>query len=158
IEIVIDELDAEQGEELTAMQPDDEAAPVSTQESDALMDRINGIEQAFSAAVGESRARQLLGKHEASAQQKAMLAMNMRLARLESLLADQAALRALHQPQQAPVSEPTAMTDPAPAPQAQEQLPAQDRDQEQEQEQAQTQGGEHEQASERPQQDADVAA
>jgi len=158
IEIVIDELDAEQGDELTAIQPD-AVAPVSTQESDALMDRINGIEQAFSAAVGENRARQLLGKHEASAQQKALVAMNMRLARLESLLADQTALQALRQ---APATNAAPMAD-TPATQRQQehdQLQGQSREQGrgQEQEEVQLQDSEQEHTSEWPQQQADVAA
>lgn len=91
VRIVIDELDAEQGDEFVSEQPEETTAPISTEETHALLDRIAGIENAFTAAVGESRAKQLLDKHEASVQHKALLAMNLRIARLESLLADHAA-------------------------------------------------------------------
>lgn len=109
VQIVIDELDAELGEEIAAPQPDAPIASAHTGDTDALTDRIAGLERAFTAAVGESRAKQFLDKHEASAQAGALVALNLRIARLESLLADHAALDVLHKPQRPPVA-------PAPAP------------------------------------------
>lgn len=124
VNIVIGELDAEQEDAIVGMQPE---APiitprVSEQESSPLMSRIAELEQAFTAAVGESRAKQLLGKHEASAQQQALVAMELRLARLESLLADQAALDELQGQQQQPLAEPESTTDEDTSLQADQQL------------------------------------
>lgn len=99
--IVIDELNAEQQDEIVGMPSEAVATPaLSAQENDAMLGRIAQLENAFTVAVGDDRARQLLDKHEASAQQKALVAMDLRIARLESLLADQAALNELQQPQQ----------------------------------------------------------
>lgn len=100
VQMVIDELNAEQGDDLVGVQPEATTASISTEESDALMDRIAGIEHAFTAAVGESRAKQLLDKHEASVHQKMLVAMNLRIARLESMLVDRGVIDELKQPQQ----------------------------------------------------------
>lgn len=101
-QIVIDELNAEQQDEITAADFDPAATlPLSSAESDAMLGRIAQLENAFTAAVGDTRARQLLDKHEVSAQQKALVAMGLRIARLESLLADQTALDELQNELQA---------------------------------------------------------
>lgn len=96
VQIVIDELKAEQGDEIVGEQPEPApAAAISTEQTDALMERIAGLEQAFTAAVGETRAKQLLAQHEASAEQQALAALNLRLSRLENLLADHTAVDAM---------------------------------------------------------------
>jgi type II secretory pathway predicted ATPase ExeA len=104
LQIVIEELDEELGDELVPAQsapaPSATSPPaLSDEQSDALLERLSGLEKAFSAAVGETRAKQLLDKHEASAQQQALIALNLRLDRLESLLSDRAALDALQDAQ-----------------------------------------------------------
>lgn len=100
VQMVIDELKAEQGDDLVGVQPEESTASLSTEQSDALMDRIAGIENAFTAAVGESRAKQLLDKHEASVQQKTLVTLNLRIARLESMLVDRGVIDELQKPQQ----------------------------------------------------------
>src|SRR5699024_6643520 len=101
VQIVIDELNAEMGDAMIEAPPAQQSSAVSPEENNALLDRIADLEQAFTSAVGEQRARQLLDKHECSAQQQAVVAMELRLKRLESLLSDQIALEALHKPQRA---------------------------------------------------------
>lgn len=131
VRIVIDELEAERGDDIFGVEADTVAAQeLSVQVSDAMLDRIAQLENAFTSAVGDDRARQLLDKHEASAQQKALVAMELRIARLESLLADQAALDDLRQPQHVAVDSTLAADDAAPT---QAQTPAsqqQDREEE----------------------------
>lgn len=123
VHIVTGELDAERGDDVTVEQPEAEAtASLSTEDSDALMDRIAGVEKAFTAAVGESRAKQLLDKHEASVQQKALVALNLRIARLESLMDDDADVAKLHDTQQ-PSAE-HAPAEPEPTPPEPEPTPA----------------------------------
>lgn len=95
---VIDELDAELADQYTAL-PAAAAAPIDTRDMERAADRIHDVERAFTAAVGESRAKQFLEQHEASAQTGELVALNLRIARLESMLADHAALDLLHTPQ-----------------------------------------------------------
>ncbi len=99
LQAVIDELDAELADQYSAPSPELPAASIDTRDIEQAEDRIHGVERAFTAAVGESRARQFLEKHEASAQTGELVALNLRIARLESLLADQSALDVLQTPQ-----------------------------------------------------------
>lgn len=122
VQVVINELKAEQGDEIIGVGSESEselkvtATPaVSTAQTKALSSRITELEQAFTAAVGEDRAAQLLNQHEASAEQQALIALNLRLVRLEGLLADRAALDALHEAEHATASKLSAPSQPKPA-------------------------------------------
>lgn len=61
-------------------------AAVSNQSLDALNERIAGIEQALRNAFGDTRAAELMDKHQARMENREVLAAQMRIARLEGLL------------------------------------------------------------------------
>jgi type II secretory pathway predicted ATPase ExeA len=111
LQVVVGEFEEEfSGDNLAT--GDDHLAGAETSPATANSDlnglnaRLDSLEQSLASALGRVRAAELIDQHQAQAESQAVLAAQMRLARLESLVADLAARPPQTQPSPPPRAEP----------------------------------------------------